>query len=94
MGGVGYYYRKFLSYVSKRIRPLTALRRNGVKYVLTPAMEVIVLQILAELAARPILVFPDWDAVADDPRPFHVYGDACIDGFGVSRSNRNNRTTR
>ena len=28
------------------------------------------------------MVFPDWDAVADGSRPFHVYCDACIDGFG------------
>ena len=50
VGGVGYY---------RKIRPLTALLRKGVKYVFTPAMEVIVRQILAELAAPPILVFPD-----------------------------------
>ena len=40
-------------------------------------------EILAELAAPPILVFPDWDAVADGSRPFHVYCDARIDGFGA-----------
>ena len=34
--------------------------------------------------APPILVFPDWDAVADGSRPFHVYCDACIDGFGAA----------
>ena len=48
MGGVGY-YRKFLPNLSKRIRPLTALLRKGVKYVFTPAMEVIVRQILDEM---------------------------------------------
>ena len=46
-------------------------------------MEVIVGEILAELAAPPILAFPDWDAVTDGSRPFHVYCDACIDGFGA-----------
>ena len=30
-----------------------------------------------------VLVFPDSDAVADGFRPFHVYCDACIDGFGA-----------
>ena len=74
------YYRKFLPDLSKRIRPLAALLRKGVKYDFTPAMEVIVRQILAELAAPPILVFLDWDAVADGSRPFHVYCDTCIDG--------------
>ena len=83
MGGVGY-YRKFLPDLSKMIHSLTALLRKGVKYVFTPAMEVIVRQILAELAPPPILVFPDWDAVADGSRPFHVYCDACTDGFGAA----------
>ena len=39
-------------------------------------------EILAELATPTILVFPNWDAVADGSRPFHVYCDTCIDGFG------------
>ena len=47
-------------------------------------MEVIVREILAELAVPPILVFPDWDAAADGSRPFHVYYDACIDDFGAA----------
>ena len=38
-------------------------------------------EILAELAAPPNLVFPDWDAIANGSRPFHVYCDAFIDGF-------------
>ena len=40
---------------------------------------------LAELTTPPVPVFPDWDAVADGTRPFHVYCDACIDGFGAAR---------
>ena len=47
-------------------------------------MEKLVREILAELATPPILVFPNWDAVADGSRPFHVYCDACIDGFGAA----------
>ena len=39
-------------------------------------------EILAEHATPPILVFPNWDAVANGLRPFHVYCDACIGGFG------------
>ena len=50
-------------------------------------------EILAKLAAPPILVFPDWNAVADGSRPFHVYCDACIDGFGP-HLNRSNRTAQ
>ena len=41
-------------------------------------------EILAKLAAPPILVFPDWNAVADGSRPFHVYCETCIDGFGAA----------
>ena len=41
-------------------------------------------EILAELATPPILVFPDWIAVAEGSRPSHVYGDACIDGFAAA----------
>ena len=83
LGGVGY-YRKFLRDMSKRIRPVTSLLMKGVKFEFTLGMEIIVREILAELAAPPILVFPDWDAVADGSRPFHVYCDACIDGFGAA----------
>ena len=47
-------------------------------------MEVIVREILAELAAPPVLVFPEWDDVADGFRPFQVYCDVCIGGFGAA----------
>ena len=77
LGGVGY-YRKFLRDMSKRIRPVTSLLMKGVKFEFTLGMEIIVREILAELAAPPILVFPDWDAVADGSHPFHVYCDASI----------------
>ena len=69
LGGVGY-YRKFLLDLSKRIRLITSLLRKGVKFEFTPAMEVIVREIITELAAPPIFVFPDCDAVADGSRPW------------------------
>ena len=47
-------------------------------------MEIFVRKMLAELAAPSILVFPDWDAVIDGSRLFHVYCDAFIDGFGAA----------
>ena len=84
VGGVGY-YRKFLRDLSKWIRPITSFLRKGVKFEFTPAMAGNVREIIAELAAPPILAFPDWDAVAEGSRPFHVYCDACIDGFGAAR---------
>ena len=83
LGGVGS-YRKFLCDLSKRIRPHTSLLKKGVKVDITPVMEVILRDILAGLVAPPILVFPDWDAVAHGSRPFHVYCDACIDEFGAA----------
>ena len=83
MGGISY-YRKGLPDLSKRIRPIKALLRKGVKFAFTSAMEKSVREILAELTTPPVLAFPDWDAVADGTRPFHVYCDACIDGFGAA----------
>ena len=46
--------------------------------------ENLVREILAELVTPPILAFPNRDAVADGLRLFHVYSDACIDGFGAA----------
>ena len=57
-GGVGY-YRKFLPDLSNRIRPITSLLSERVKFEFTPAIEVIVSEILAELATPPILIFPE-----------------------------------
>ena len=82
IGGTNY-YRNFLPDLSKRLRPINSLLRKGVKFAFPPAMEKLVREILAELATPPIMVFPNWDAAADGSRPFHVYCDACIDGFGI-----------
>ena len=83
MGGVNYYSNSLLD-LSKRLRPINALLHNGFMLAFTPAMEKLVREILAELTTPPVLVFPDWDAVADGSRPFHVFFDACIDGFGAA----------
>ena len=76
------YYRKSLRDLSKRIRPITSLLGKGVKVEFTLALELIVREIVAELAGPHILVFTDWDGVVDGSHPFHVYCGACIDGFG------------
>ena len=47
-------------------------------------MEVVVREIIAELAGPPILVFNDCDAAADGSRSFHVCCDVCIHGFGAA----------
>ena len=83
LGGINH-YRNFLPDLSKRLRPINSLLRKGVKFAFTPATETLVLEILAGLATPPILVFPNWNAVAEGSRPFHVYCDACIDGFGAA----------
>ena len=79
--------------MSKWIRPITALLRKGVKHDLTPAMEVVVREILIELATAPSLVFPDWGDIADGSRPCHVSCDSSI-GCWEPRSNRSNRAVR
>ena len=60
----------------ERIRSITSLLKQGVKIVFTPTMEVTVRTLLEELSAPPVLVYPDWDAVADNPRPFLLFCDA------------------
>ena len=47
-------------------------------------METTIGDILRELAKPPILVYPDWDTVADNSCPFHRYCDASLGGFGVT----------
>ncbi|CAB1097278.1 unnamed protein product [Ectocarpus sp. CCAP 1310/34] len=81
LGGLSY-YRKFLPNMAKRIRPLTTLLKKQEKFIFTPSMEQAVRVLLAELANPPVLVYPDWDAVSDGSRPFHLYCDASRDGFG------------
>lgn len=56
--------------LSKRIRHITALLRNGVTFEFTPAREVIGSEISDKLAFPHTLVFPDWQAVANALRSF------------------------
>ncbi|CAB1110163.1 unnamed protein product [Ectocarpus sp. CCAP 1310/34] len=81
LGGLSY-YRKFLPNMAKRIRPLTTLLKRQEKFIFTPSMEQAVRVLLAELTNPPVLVYPEWDAVSDGSRPFHLYCDASRDGFG------------
>ena len=69
LGGLPY-YRKLLRDIAKRIRPITSLLKQGVKFVFAPAIETIVRELLAEFSTPPVLVYPNWDAVSDNPRPF------------------------
>ena len=62
LGGLSY-YRTFLANMAHHIRPITALLQKGAAFDFTSAMEDTVRALPAELAALPILVFPDWDAV-------------------------------
>ena len=83
LGGLSY-YRKFLPSMARRIRPITTLLKKGVAFDFTSTMEDTVRALLAELAAPPILVFPDWDAVIDTSRPLRLHCDANTAGLGAT----------
>ena len=83
LGGLSY-YRKFLPNMAHHIRPITALLEKGAAFNFTSAMEDTVRALLAQLAAPPILVFPDWDAVIDTSRPFRLHCDASTAGLGAT----------
>ena len=83
LGGLSY-YRKFLPNMARLIRPITALFKKSAAFDFTSAMEDTVRALLAELATRPILVFPDWNAVIDTSRPFRLHCDASIAGLGAT----------
>ena len=63
---------------------MTVFPKKGVKCSFTPSMEAIGRDVLAELAAPPVLVFSDWDAVGDGSRPFRICCDASIDDFDAT----------
>ena len=90
LGGLSY-YRKFLPNMAHHIRPITALLKKGAAFDFTSAMEDTVRALLTELAAPPILVFPDWDAVIDTSRPFRLHCDASTAGLGAYLSNKNSQ---
>ena len=66
------------------IRPVTALLKKGAAFEFASAMEDTVRTLLEELAAPPILVFPDWDAVIDTSRPLRLHCDASTAGLGAT----------
>ena len=70
--------------MAKRVRPITALLKKEATFDFTPSMEEAIRALLAELAAPPILVFLDWDAVIDKSLPFHLHCDASTDGLGAT----------
>ena len=77
LGGLSY-YRKSLPNMARHIRPITALLKKGAAFDFT------VRALLAELAAPPILVFPDWDAVIDTSRPLRLHCDDSTAGLGAT----------
>ena len=83
LGGLSY-YRKFSPNMARLIRPITALLKKGAAFDFTSTMEATVRALLAKLAAPPILVFPDWEAVIDMTRPFRLHCDASTAGLGAT----------
>lgn len=63
-----------------------SLLKHGAKFIFTTDVEAVVRTLPSELFAPPVLVFPDWDAVADVSRTFWPHCDASVDGFTFSRS--------
>ena len=83
LGGLSY-YRKLLPNMARLIRPITALLKKGAAFDFTSTMEATVRDLLAKLAAPPILVFPDWNAVIDMTRSFRLHCDASTAGLGAT----------
>ena len=83
LGGLSY-YRKFLPNMAYHIRPVTALLEKSAAFEFASAMEDTVRTLLAELAAPPILVFPDWDAVIDMSRPLRLRPDGSRQSWRLS----------
>ena len=83
LGGLSY-YRKFLPNMAYHIRPVTVLLEKGAAFEFASAIENTVRTLLAELAAPPILIFPDWDAVIDTSRPLRLHCDASTAGLGAT----------
>ena len=67
--------------MAKRVRSITSLLNKGATFNFTPPMDAAVRVLLAELAAQPTLVFPDWDAVIDRSRPSRLHCDTSTDGL-------------
>ena len=62
----------------------TSLLNKGAMFDFTPPMKAAVRALLAELAAPPTLVFPDWDGVIDRSRPFRLHRDTSTYGLGAT----------
>ena len=78
------YYRKFLLNMAKCVRPITALLKKEAAFTFTSSMEEAVRALHAEFATLQILVFPDWDAVIDKSRYFHLHCHASPDSLGAT----------
>ena len=86
-GGISY-YRKLLQDMTRWVRPITSLLKQGVEFFFTFDMETIVRELLAELSTPPVLVYPNRDPVARNSRPFLLHCDASVDGFGASNESK------
>eukprot|EP00752_Nemacystus_decipiens_P012512 g11082.t1 len=83
LGGLSY-YRSFIKDMAKRTKALNDLLKKGTTFAFTDSMEATVRELLAELSRPPVLVFPDWEAIEDQSRPFRLHTDASVDGLGAT----------
>lgn len=77
--------------MTKRIRPINALLKKGVRVLFKRTMEAIGCDLLLELAVPSVLVFPNWDAVENGSGLFRVHYDVAS-MFFVLRLSRSSPT--
>lgn len=77
---------KLLSKISKTIRPLTKLLKNGAAFVFTSYMKTIVHELLKTLPEKRALCFPHWGAVQDGSRLPQLHTDASVGRLGAEQS--------
>lgn len=82
LGGLSY-YRNFLPNLCKQTRPITNSLGKNTPCAFSKDAEVVVCDLLETLTGKPVLCFPDWDAVQDSSRHFLMRTDVITDGFGV-----------
>lgn len=93
LGGLGH-YRKFITRMAARIKPLTRLLREGVSFQFTSEHEAIIKEILTHLTSTDVLAFPDYEGAAQGQRPFMLTTDAPLDGLGEVVEHTGKKTIR
>lgn len=78
-------------YMARRIRSITPLYQT--RRQVTPAMETMVRELLADFSTPLVLISAIWGAVANNSWIFLLLSDASVDGFPVTPSNTSKTAT-